>query len=129
MMKRESLFFLLVCLLTAWTAGCGFAPAAATPTATAPAPTPTQASTSTPAPRLQEGRIDFTMDDGREFSGTVHGQGETAIILANMAQGIEAQWAPFVKAVDPEKFTVITFNYNVRSALDYSSAENEARTV
>ena len=128
-MKRERVFLLIVCILTAGLTGCVFGPAAATPTATAPAATITQAPTSTPAPRVQEGKITFTLEDGREYSGTVHGHGETAIILANMAYGGEEQWGPFVEAFDPNKFTVISFNYVLRSSLDYSSAENEARTI
>ena len=130
-MKRKILFILLACILMAWPTGCAFAPAAASPTATATAPaaTPTPAPTLTPAPLIQEGTITFTLDDGRKFFGTVYGHGETAIILANMSYGSDDQWGPFVEAFDKAKFTVITFNYVRRSTDDYSSAENEVKTI
>lgn len=41
----------------------------------------------------------------------MYGEGETAILLANMSIGGEKQWDPFVAAVDKQKFTTVTFNY------------------
>jgi hypothetical protein len=86
-----------------------------------PAPAPTSTPTLTPVPGptftvtpgfpLPEGAIIFEIDPTRKFTGHVTGQGETAIILANMSYGGETQWDPFVAAVDRMKFTVITFNY------------------
>ena len=131
MIKSKILFLLLVCILMAWPAGCAFAPAAATPTAiaTVPAATATPAPTVTPKPLVQEGPITFTLDDGRKYSGTVHGHGKTAIILANVSYGTDEQWDPFVKAFDQDKFTVVTYNYVLRATNDYFSAEIEAKTI
>jgi hypothetical protein len=58
-----------------------------------------------------EGKVIFEISSTKIFSGTVYGQGNTALILANMGYGNETQWDPFVNAVDKQKFTVITFNY------------------
>jgi hypothetical protein len=121
-MKRKVLFVLLVCVLTAWSAGCALAPTATAPTAT-PAPT------RTPAPLLLEGMLTFTRYDGKKYSGMVHGHGKTAIIMANMAYGDETQWAPFVDAFDKDKFTAITFNYLQQAQGDYAAAENEVQTI
>src|SRR5690349_7478191 len=60
---------------------------------------------------LPEGPIIFEGVAGRKFPGTVHGNGDTAVIMANMTNGGEGQWDPFVEAVDRTKFTVITFSY------------------
>ena len=128
-MKRKALFLLLVCILMAWSTGCTFAPASNTPTVTAPTATATPAPTITPTPLVQEGKITFTLDDGRKYFGPVHGHGETAIILANMSYGTEEQWGPFVEAFDKDKFTVVTFNYVLRATNDYFSAEIEAKTI
>lgn len=99
----------------------------------APLPTPTAeptaAPTTTPKPSLAEGKIVFTRYDGKKYSGTVYGHGETAIILANMSYGGESQWDPFVKAIDKEKFTAVTFNYLMLVADDYASAEQETEII
>jgi hypothetical protein len=95
-------------------AGCSAFQLAPTATPT-PAPTSTPVPTVTPTPTpgfpLPEGKIIFEKPGGKKFAGTIHGQGETAIIMANMSSGGEAQWNPFVEAVDQQKFTVVTFNY------------------
>ncbi len=57
-----------------------------------------------------EGAIIFVAPDERKFPGNIYGQGETAVILGNMAVGGESQWDPFVEAVDKEQFTVVTFS-------------------
>jgi hypothetical protein len=56
-------------------------------------------------------QVIFDASGDENFTGTAHGEGETAIILANMSIGGEKQWDPFVAAVDQQKFTTITFNY------------------
>jgi hypothetical protein len=106
-------------------AGCsGFTPApSATPSAT---PEPSITLTPTPAFPLPEGKIIFEESASRKFSGTVYGQGETAVILANMTSGGERQWDPFVKAADKRKFTAVTFNY---LQPDYSGAVQNISTV
>lgn len=91
----------------------------------APTPSPTITFTPTPA-RLPEGKIIFEKSSDKKFAGTVHGQGETAIIMANMSAGTDIQWAPFVDAVDKQNFTTITFNY-LRA--DATSASQETRIV
>jgi hypothetical protein len=78
------------------------------PTETLP---PTIVPSPTPVFPLSEGKIIFEIEPTRKFAGTVTGQGETAIIMANMSTGGEVEWEPFVQAVDKQKFTVITFNY------------------
>jgi hypothetical protein len=99
----------------------------AVPTATLP-PTaaPTIAFTPTTAFSLTEGKILFEKSNGKQFAGTVNGQGETAIILANMSSGGEAQWSPFVEAVDKENFTIVTFNY---VQADVASAAQDTNAV
>jgi len=106
--------------------GCTTTPTPIVITATA---APTAISTATPKPSLAEGDIIFTRYDGKKFVGTAYGQGETAIILANMSQGGESQWAPFVEAADKQKFTVITFNYLQLFADDYAAVAQEAEIV
>jgi alpha/beta superfamily hydrolase len=53
----------------------------------------------------------FSRLDGKDFTGTAYGEGDTLILLANMSIGGRKQWDPFVVAVDKEKFTTITFDY------------------
>jgi len=91
-----------------------------------PAPTPTQTLTPTPTFPLPEGAIIFEIEPTRKFAGTITGQGGTAIIMANMSNGGEAQWAPFVQAADKQKFTLITFNY---LQPDYSGAPQAVLTI
>jgi hypothetical protein len=79
------------------------------PTRTAPLPVPT---TESPQTGFPEGQILFErITDKRHFTGTVQGQGDTLIILANMSSGSERQWDPFVNAVDSDRFTTLTFSY------------------
>jgi len=98
-------------------AGCGpdsLTQAAPPPTSTLSASmtsTPVTAFTPTPASPPTGTEINFQTPDQEEFSGTLYGQGQTAIILANMSIGGEKQWDPFVAAVDKEKFATVTFNY------------------
>jgi hypothetical protein len=91
-----------------------------------PVPTPTQTLTPTPTFPLPEGAILFEIEPTRKFAGTITGQGRTAIIMANMSTGGEAQWAPFVQAADKKKFTLITFNY---LQPDYSGAPQAVLTI
>jgi hypothetical protein len=74
-------------------------------------PLPTQAFTLTPAPLPTGREIVFGESGGTKLNGTLYGEGETAIILANMSVGGEQQWDPFVAAVDKQKFTTVTFTY------------------
>ena len=103
---QKTIFLLLVFLL----GGCSAAKSIPTPTATLP-PAANLTFTATPAYPLPEGEIFFEIGPDRKFSGHVFGQGTIAIILANMSYGGEAQWDPFVLALDKQKFTIITFNY------------------
>lgn len=105
--------------------GCTGAPAAPTATFTstaAPSPTitltPLPTSTPTPLPLPAGTKVIFDESGSREFAGTTYGQGETAILLANMSIGGETQWDPFVAAVDKQKFTTITFNYRNINEVD-----------
>ncbi|MEX2162335.1 MAG: hypothetical protein WD751_10540 [Anaerolineales bacterium] len=83
---------------------------------------------STPTgPYLPEGQIFFENYAKVKFVGTAYGHGDTAIILANMGQGGQSQWDPFVEAVDKDKFTVITFSYAKPD--DYSEARQDAGFV
>jgi hypothetical protein len=103
----------------------GCAAVQAAPTAT-PTLTPAPTFTATPQFPLPEGSIIFEIDPNRKFAGHVYGQGETAIILANMSQGGEYQWDPLVNALDKKKFTIITFNY---LQPDYSGAPQGVLTI
>lgn len=103
-------------------AGCTAAPAI--PTATLPSPsTPSPTITSTPTTTLTPTlvplppgtKITFQQSDKKDLLGTTYGQGQTAIILANMSTGGETQWSPFVAAVDKQNFTAVTFNYRSTS--------------
>ena len=53
----------------------------------------------------------FDESGNRNLTGTLYGEGKTAIVLANMSVGGQRQWDPFVAAVDKQKFTTVTFNY------------------
>ena len=117
----------IVLLLVLIMASCTAAPAIPTDTSPRPtsAPSPTIASTPAALP-LPEGKMLFEKSNGKKFAGTVQGQGETAIILANMSSGGESQWSPFVDAVDKQNFTVITFNY---TQADAASAAQDTKTI
>jgi hypothetical protein len=107
LMNKLRIISLLIILIMA---SCTAAPTKST--ATLPStPLPTITLTPTSALPLAEGKILFEKSNGKQFAGTVYGQGETAIILANMSSGGEAQWSPFLDAVDKQKFTIVTFNY------------------
>lgn len=110
----QALFFLTMAILLA---GC---------TAAHPAPTATPTPTPASGFPLPQGAIIFEIDPTRKFAGHVIGQGQTAIILANMSSGGESQWDPFVSAVDKEEFTILTFNY---LQPDYPGAAQAAITV
>jgi hypothetical protein len=103
---------LLPIVLCAALAGCSPAQPTASPATVPPAPTatalpaPTAAPTATPLP---EGSVMFDRLEGFKFSGTVYGQGDTAIILANMIH--HNNWDPFLKSVDRQKFVTLTFGY------------------
>ena len=101
-------------------AACTAAPAIPTVTlAPLSTPSPTAAQESTPTTTLTPTlvplpvgtEITFEQISNKDLVGTTYGQGQTAIILANMSVGDETQWSPFVAAVDKENFTTITFNY------------------
>lgn len=93
---------------------------------------PTAAETSTPAitvtptlvPLPAGTEIAFQQAGGKDLVGTIYGEGQTAVILANMSVGDETQWSPFVAAVDKQRFAAVTFDY--RSA---SSAEQDTSIV
>jgi hypothetical protein len=103
---QRSLFPPLVLLLV----GCAaaYVPPASTPTFQ---PTQDLTFTATPIFPLPEGAILFETGSNQNFAGHVYGQGGTAIILANMSTGGEAQWDPLIQALDRQKFTLITFGY------------------
>lgn len=100
-----------------------------------PAVVPSPTITSTPAATFTPTSVslppgnEIILDESgsKKFTGTVYGQGEAAIILANMSIGGEEQWDPFVAAVDKQKFTTVTFDYrnindagqDIDLALDY----------
>jgi hypothetical protein len=97
------------------------------PTAT-PLPTAVPTITPVPLPFLPpaEGRIIYEKPDGKKFAGTIHGQGQTAIILGNMGRGGEGQWDTFVDAVDKQKFTVVTF---LRLSADVAGIVEETNII
>jgi hypothetical protein len=125
MNKKQTLFPFIPLVLFVLTARCTATPAvpAETPTIT-PVPPPTF--THTPTFPLPEGIVFFEIPPDKKFPGHAHGQGETAIILANMSSGGEAQWDPFVKAADKQKFTAITLSY---LQPDYLGASQEIAIV
>jgi hypothetical protein len=123
-MTKPNVISLLIVLITA---GCASAQAIPTATLTSTStPAPTITFTPTPTFPLSAGKIIFEKSGNKKFNGTVSGQGETAIILANMGSGGEVQWDPFVEAVDKQKFTTVTFNY---LQTDYSGAAQETKIV
>jgi hypothetical protein len=104
--------------------GCA-APQSIPSTMSSPVPsgtsTPTPSSTSTTSPTVAftptlvsppaGAEVIFDESSTRNLTGTLYGEGETAILLANMSIGGQKQWYPFVAAVDKQKFTTITFDY------------------
>src|SRR5215207_928738 len=70
------------------------------------------------------GREIIFEEASRNLTGTLYGEGETAILLANMSIGGQRQWDPFVAAVDKHRFTIVTFDY--RSS---NGAEQDTRIV
>jgi hypothetical protein len=74
-------------------------------------PSTTLASTPTSVPVPPGKETIFDEAGGRNLAGTLYGEGETAILLANMSIGGQKQWDPFVAVVDKQKFTTVTFDY------------------
>ena len=74
-------------------------------------PTATRVPTLTVAPFPPGRKITFDESGSRNLTGTAYGEGQTAIILANMSIGGQKQWDPFIAAVDKHKFTTFTFDY------------------
>ena len=118
-MNYKTFLFLISLLVASCTTAQPAAPAATS----SPLPTETFSLTSTatslPAPAITPtpaqlptgSEIIFDDAGDKKFSGTLYGEGETAILLANMSIGGEKQWDPFVAAVDKQRFTTLTFNY------------------
>lgn len=111
-------FILLVSLLIGGCASAQPVPTATLPPsptvtpALAPSSTPSPAFTPTQPPLPPGGReIIFDESGNRALSGTLYGEGETTILLANMSVGGERQWSPLVAEVDRDRFTAVTFNY------------------
>ena len=122
-MKTQSVIFLIFMVIM----GCTTAPPPAPATSTPPsipeptltlvatqtsAPLPTFASTPTKVSLPAGQKITFDESGERSLTGTLYGEGATAILLANMSIGGQKQWAPLVAAVDPRKFTTVTFDYS-----------------
>ena len=112
--------FLFTLIIAGCTAAEALPTATLVPTPT-PSPTrtltpvasssPTTAFTPTPVSLPPGKEIVFDESGNTDFTGTAYGEGETAIILANMSIGGEMQWSPFVAALDKQDFTTITFSY------------------
>jgi hypothetical protein len=119
-MNYRTILFLAGLTITGCTAAVAIPTATIVPTSTPlptltltplPPSTPSPIITFTPTPvSLPPGRK-IIFEESSNFTGTLYGEGETAIILANMSIGGEKQWNPFVAAVDNQKFTIVTFNY------------------
>jgi hypothetical protein len=115
--KCGTIAFLLIGLMLAGCAAAPAIPTATLPPLSTPSPTATQTSmptmtlTPTLVPLPAGTKITFQQADKKDLVGTTYGQGQTAIILANMSIGDETQWSPFVAAVDKQNFTTVTFNY------------------
>lgn len=107
-MNYRTIIFLIGLIITGCTSAQLIPTATLTPTS---APSPTITFTLTPALPLPGTEIIFQASSNKNFTGTAYGQGKTAILLANMSIGGEKQWDPFVAAVDKQKFTTVTFNY------------------
>ena len=74
-------------------------------------PTPTISFTQTPFTLPPGKELIFARSAGKDFTGTAYGEGQAAILLANMSIGGAKQWDPLVAVVDQQKFTTITFDY------------------
>jgi hypothetical protein len=87
----------------------------------------------TPPPSLSEGEVTFTTEDGIQLSGTVFGQGTTAVILAHMRNRDQTSWQPFAQVLAERRFTALTFDFRGYSKsggdVDYSALDKDARTV
>jgi hypothetical protein len=127
-MKYRTFIFLMGLLVTACTYASPVAQATSTsillpsptvlsltPTATS-SPAPTFTPTLPPLPVGTE--ILFEEAGSRNLSGSLYGEGETAILLANMSMGGDVQWSPFLAAVDQKHFTMVTFNYRSTNNAD-----------
>jgi hypothetical protein len=64
----------------------------------------------------------FEQADNKDLVETIYGEGQTAVILANMSIGDETQWSPFVAAVNKQNFTTVTFDYRSTSAAEQDTS-------
>jgi alpha-beta hydrolase superfamily lysophospholipase len=86
---------------------CGGAPASGvSPAAQVTTPAPSQAAT-----RLPESTVSFDTVDKVKLSGTLFGQGTTAVILAHMMESDQVAWHPFARELAEKGYTALTFDF------------------
>ena len=94
---------------------------------------PTPASQPTTLPSLSEGEVTFTTEDGVQLSGTVFGQGTTAVVLAHMLPTDQTSWQPFAQVLAERGFTALTFDFRgygqSGGSKDYDSLDKDARAA
>ena len=85
----------------------------------------------TPPPSLSEGEVTFTTEDGIQLSGTVFGQGTTAVVLAHMLSADQTSWQPFAQVLAERGLTALTFDFRGYGKsggdVDYTALDKDAR--
>lgn len=84
-------------------------------------------------PSLSEGEVTFATEDGIQLSGTVFGQGTTAVVLAHMRSRDQTSWQPFAQVLAERGFTALTFDrrgYGQSGGdVDYTALDKDARAA
>jgi pimeloyl-ACP methyl ester carboxylesterase len=94
---------------------------------------PTPASQPTILPSLSEGEVTLTTEDGVQLSGTVFGQGTTAVVLAHMLPTDQTSWQPFAQVLAERGFTALTFDFRgygqSGGSKDYDALDKDVRAA
>lgn len=100
--------FALVVVLACLVAACG------STVAEAPKPTPTftpTAQPTLPTDGIEGHAVTFTTSDGETLIGTLYGQGNTAVIFANMLRSSQLNWKPVALQTAARGYLALTFDY------------------
>ena len=124
LLHRRLSYWMSLALLASILAGCNSAggqaagqpagPASTSaPTSGAPQPAPQATAPATEPPLSGSGpwKVTFAAEDGTELSGTLYGNGKTAIVLAPTYPGGPAGWDSFARSAVEKGYRALTFDF------------------